>query len=491
MEINNSKEITDSKLKDALNAWVERGTLPPELSLKLKETVSKKARQERKQRFVLWSSGGIAAAILLLIISIVTLPGVRTWAAENIPLIGKYIESWTETEKGWLWADKEEAFQKVASTASDKGYTFSVEKILADPISTAVFFTLESDSFKESDEANISVFFKEDSIIFHNESRRDETILNYFEENNLKPVIIEKVLFNGYRLTERWGMRGEMTDGVYMGVMELGKLPEKEGELELVIGEIGDIEGDWRVTVPVKRDDFTEIAQTLRLNESFEIPGGELTLRTMELVPTQTKAVLRYKGENDPPRNIAFRINGEEIEKRSGRSTGGSSGWLGNDIRTHKYRLHYQPVESLSHHSEITIEVLGFVTRDGETRLPLKKGEKVKSPLDKMVWINDYSADKNEGRAEIAFELYENNGSPFWFPQWKVVDDKGDIHQTSYPASQDWKQTTEKPQANSGEGRQTVEWQLPHNRVAVAIINPEYQSYENIGEVTINLAEVD
>jgi len=127
---------------------------------------------------------------------VTTSPGMRSWAVENLPVVGRYIANWSGLEKGWQWAEEHEMFQEILAVKTDQGYTFRVHRILADPTQTTIIYTVEG--------------------------------------NNPASITPElgghDILFNGHSFASGMGARGDIMDGVFVGSIELSDgLPEESG----------------------------------------------------------------------------------------------------------------------------------------------------------------------------------------------------------------------------------------------------------------------
>jgi len=192
----------------------------------------------------------------------------RSWAVENLPVVGRYIANWSGIEKGWQWAEEHEMFQEILASKTDQGYTFRVHRILADPTQTTIIYTVEG---------------KNPAGITQRLGGHD-------------------ILFNGRFFASGMGARGDIMDGVFLGSIELSDgLPEESGTLKLPVRQIGNMQGNWDVSFPVTRAALTELTRSVPVNQSTAIPNGTLFIEELVLVPTQTVVKLRYQGEEHAP----------------------------------------------------------------------------------------------------------------------------------------------------------------------------------------------
>ena len=135
------------------------------------------------------------------------------------------------------------------------------------------------------------------------------------------------ILFNGQPFVHGMGGRGELIDGVQVESIEFDPLPAPEGELQLLVEEIGDVRGRWHVSFPVTRAPLSELTRTVAIAEAIDLTGGILTVEDMLIAPTQTVLRLHYRGEGPAPDligsgEVAFFLDGEQLEPRGGSGSG-------------------------------------------------------------------------------------------------------------------------------------------------------------------------
>ncbi|UNC92115.1 DUF4179 domain-containing protein [Candidatus Contubernalis alkaliaceticus] len=448
----------DMKFKEVLNDWAAGGRLSQEHSNMLKENVKKMSRMERnkKKPLLAWISTTAAAAVLLFAVLVMNVPEVRTWAAENIPIINRYIGEWTEIEKGWEWAEEHDMFQEVLVSTTARGYTVNIHKVLADPIQTTVFYSLEGSS--------------------------------------PKPVYFDEILFNGSKFVTGMGARGDVIDGVYVGSMEFDPLPEYNGILTFIIESIGDIKGNWQVSFSVTREPLSQLTRSVLINKEFEVPAGLITVEELRLAPTQTELVIKYHGDFHGPdlssRFVTLSLDGNEVGSRGG----GGQGTLQEDgTWKEQYQVHFQPLEGLSQDSVVTIGLSGLLFHEGETILPFKGDRSSQSPDGRRVKIVEFDTNNEKGKAVISVEVDEKNPDPFLISYWQVIDDEGSIHMTEFPEVTGQSESTarfvfpgEEPKEIQ-ERSWKIQWKLPADRTAVALINMGYWAYDDIGTVTVEI----
>ena len=431
----------EKNIREKLNSWAVKSELPVEKSLQLEQIVRDLATKEKRiQRLKI--VGSLAAAAVILIMFIITLPGTRSWAVENLPVVGRYIANWSSLEKGWQWAEEHEMFQEIITAKTDKGYTFRVHRILAGPTQTTIIYTVEG-----KNPANIKL------------GKHD-------------------ILFNGRSLAYSYSKRGHIIDGVFVGSIELSDgLPEEKGTLKLPVRQIGNVKGNWVVSFPVTRVALTELTRIVPVNEKIAIPNGILTIEELVLVPTQTVVKLRYKGEERAPElttyeGVKLKTPGGTVKPRGG---GASGTWVG-DSWEQTYELVFQRLDPVP--QEVTLELTGMVYQKGETRIPLNSKQLTYVPDGRQLLIMDLQQDGRKGEATISYLTDKENSWPFSNSDWQVLDEQGKMHSIT--------ETT--GEGTDKEYKLKLSWELPPGNNAVALINPGYWEYrDNLGSFIIKI----
>lgn len=458
MEEDFDREL-DDKMRELLHTWAEQGQLSADRSRKLREIVRRQARRERLYLWFRNGLGSLAAAALIMAVSIMVFPSVRIWAAEHLPVVGKYIAAWSEIEKGWEWAEEHNMFQEVLASATDQGYTLRVHRVLADATQTTVIYTVEGE--------------KRGPVKFGPRA----------------------ILFNGQPFVHGMGGRGELIDGVQVESIEFDPLPAPEGELQLLVEEIGDVRGRWHVSFPVTRAPLSELTRTVAIAEAIDLTGGILTVEDMLIAPTQTVLRLHYRGEGPAPDligsgEVAFFLDGEQLEPRGG---SGSGSLLEDGSWEQSYKLEFQRSDSFTPGTPVTIRLAGSLYREGETRLPLAAGVGY-TPGGQEVRITDLHLGEGEGRATITYTAHKDNTWLFEAHRWEVIDDVGETHPVEPGGMTGQAVARAVPGASGEEGegelwetRLELAWVLPPGRRAVTLINRGYWAAEELGVVTFQI----
>lgn len=448
----------DNRFREVLNDWAAAGSMSQEYSTSLKENVNKLAEMERKKKrpLLVWISSITAAAVLLAVL-IVSVPQVRTWAAENIPIINKYIAQWTEIEKGWEWAEEHDMFQEILVSTTDKGYTVNIHKVLADPIKTTVFYSLEGSS--------------------------------------PKPVNWGHFLFNDSLFVTGMGARGDIINGTYVGSIVFDPLPENSGELTLIIDSIGEVKGNWHISFPVTREPLSHLTNRILIEEDFAVPKGTISVEELRLSPTQTELILNYHGYYHGPdlssRFVTLSLDGKKIESAGG---GGQGTRQEDGTWKERYQLHYQPLLRLSPDSVVIVNLSGLLFNEGETRVPLKGNRTGYTPDGRKVEIVKLDLNNKRRKAVISVEVDGKNPDPFAKSYWQVIDDEGNKHITELAVTEQSESTsTILPYSKAPEGirkrKWEINWNLPTGRTPEALVNMGFWAFDNIGTVNVKIPQ--
>ncbi len=448
----------DKRFKEVLSEWASKGTLPSKGSQRLEKIVKREAAKEKNRHALVWGSTSVAVATLFFVFLIMTSPNIRAWAGENIPIVGKYIAEWTDIEKGWDWAEEQGMFQEVIASTTDKGYTLNIHRVLADPVQTTVFYSLEG--------------------------------------KDIKPIHWKEILFNGNLFAKGRSERGDIIDGILVGSLEFDALPKEKGELKLVVKSIGDIEGNWQVSFPITRKNLTQLSKNITINQEFEVPSGALVVEELQITPTQTAVVLSYLGKPLAPQlstqNTTLLLDGEKIEPRGG---SGSGNLQRDGIWRYDYQLRYQPLQAISPGSIVIIYLQGLVLYEGETRIPLEGNTATLSPDGRQVEIIELNINNEigEGYAVISFQVDSNNPLPFMMTSWQVLDDMGNYHIADSSGHNNEEESIARPLLPGEEPEEVkersleIKWKIPPSSTAVELVISGYWIYDKIGIVTVEL----
>lgn len=414
-------------------------------------------KEKRNQRFKIL--GSLAAAAVIFITFITISPGMRSWAVENLSVVGRYITNWSGIEKGWQWAEEHEMFQEILAAKTDQGYTFRVHRILADPTQTTIIYTVEGNN--------------------------PTSITRGFRGHD--------ILFNGRTWASGMGARGDIMDGVFVGSIELSDgLPEESGTLKLQVRQIGNVKGNWDVSFPVTRAALTELTRSVPVDQSTTIPNGTLFIEELILVPTQTVVKLRYKGEEHAPdltiREVRLRTPGSLVEPRGADAHGTRVG----DVWEQTYDLEFQRLDPVP--QQVILELAGRVYQKGETRLPLSGEQSAVAPDGREVRIMNLQQHGRIEEATISYLIDEKTPRPFSISDWQVLDAQGKIHRTRPKMESSVSMAIGKQPETTGDATEKeyvlkLSWELPRGSKAVALVNAGYWEYrDNLGSFTIQIS---
>lgn len=451
MSIEKSNDCLEGLFRNSLNIWADQGSLSPDRSSQLSTIINTLGQQEKRKPLRKIFPVSLAATAVVVVILFGLIPSTRSWAVDHLPMVGKYMAKWSETEKGWKWAEKNQMFQEVLALSKDKGYTFRVHRVLADPTQTTIIYSVEGSNPTD----------------IHLDLRRTS--------------------FEGKWFSSRFGGRGDLIDGVFVGSMEFDPLPQESGTLKLVVRRIGKTEGNWDVSFKVDRKLIGDMTRTVKINKKIEVPGGNITLQELIISPTQNVVKLFYKGSGPGPdldnADNSIRLIGPEgpVEPRGGNSHGSQT--LGGNWEQ-EYQFDFQRLDPVP--AYVTFEFSGRIYRQGETRIPLEKGKSVLTPAGQEITVDRVNSQGSHGEIMLS----SSTGKAQWsvdLPEWKVQDNEGELHRaTPLNASS----TAVSAKEVTGVTTQELEWELPSDRTAVSLINPGYWEYQdNLGKVQINIPQ--
>lgn len=450
-----SAEKTDDYLegvfRNSLNIWADQGSLSSDRSSQLSTIINTLGLKEKRKPLRKIFPVSLAATAVVVLILFGLIPSTRLWAVDHLPMVGKYIAKWAETEKGWRWAEKNQMFQEVLALSKDKGYTFRVHQVLADPTQTTIIYSVEG-----SNPTDIH-------------------------------LDLSRTSFEGKWFSHRYGGRGDLIDGVLVGSMELDPLPQETGTLKLIVRRIGKTEGNWDVSFKVDRKLIGDLTRTINLNNKIEVPGGNITIQELIIAPTQTVVRLYYKGVGPgPDLNNAdndIRLIGTDgpVAPRGGNSRGSQTP---NGNWEQEYQFDFQRLDPVP--AYVTFEFSGRIYRQGETRIPLEKGKNVITPTGQEITVEKVISQGSHGEITLS----SSTGKVPWsvdLPEWQVQDNEGEIHRTR-PLNAS--STTVSAKEVTGVTTQELEWELPSGRTAVSLVNPNYwENKDNLGKIKINIPQ--
>lgn len=244
-------------------------------------------------------------------------------------------------------------------------------------------------------------------------------------------------------------------------------------------------------TLAIKNDNgYIFPTRTVPVNQSIAVPNGTLTAEELVLAPTYTTVKLRYWGGAYPPQlGRETRLKGPErwfeLRGAGAGSSGTGENWEAG------YRLEFEPLEPLPR--VVTLELAGLVYHKAETRIPLSGEQYTAAPDGRKVAVTDLRFSGRKAEAVIVHSIDQNNPFPFDSAEWRVVDDRGELHNTEQPEIKSsaiimGRRATENDvDLSEQEKRLRVRWELPDGRQAAALVSPGYWEFrEDLGTFTIN-----
>lgn len=390
------------RLRRGLNEWAEEGSLPAERSAALADrvrrgwgetaarTVSGVPGSRRTRRWAV----GVAAAAALLLLPLAWEPA-RAWATDTFPAVAAFLGLKAQVDPGWAWALEHEGFQEVLAQAEDRGYTFRVHRVLADPTQTTIVYTISG-----PDPAGPDFMAGATSGFW----------------------------FDGKPFTTSWSGEGSLVDGVYVGVEEVDPLPEESGTLRIVLNAIGDVRGRWVVEFPVTRQALTAVTRTIPVRQPLGPVEVGLELTEVLVLPTRTELRLSWAGaEQLPPGREEFEVRTQSghVVPWQGRNVSSGEGDADGN-RTHDYRTWFDPLPPDTTAITVHLKRLEAMAPGERLSLPLMQGATAEVRPLPLATVRSVSP----GSATV--EWAHDREHPFPYEGWMVIDDRGEVHQPSW-----------------------------------------------------------
>lgn len=430
-------------LHNAAAEWLAEGALSPEQAVALEALIRQRAEKRRARRRM----GGAAAVAALLLLPLLS-PGMRAWAETTFPWVTQYIGSREPVKQGWAVAQSDGLFQEVLAVAQDKGYTFRVHRILAGPTNTTIIYSVEGTDPQEP---------------------------HFWGGGRIEGEAHDGLGFNGEGFMRFASGHGEIIDGVYVGSLELNELPAEEGTLTIAPHMIGQVQGNWKVSVPVTKAPLTALSRAVSPDVTLDMGGYSVQVTKIDLVPTETVVHLTYNGALPGP-NLAMEqlvlVTPDGELEPTGLSGHGSFDADGNG--TYTYRAEFGPLPAGT--AQLTLRVDGIdVVHQGQTlRVPLNVGAQAEAPDLPPVEVVSVEAD----HADIQYP-HPESGRWNVYEEWYVIDDQGTAYRALGGASDENGVTTR---------RITFELMPSGRRAVAAEAREPWHRLEGPWEVTISLS---
>lgn len=384
-------------LRQGLEAWASEGCLAPERSAALASLAHRSmagstgsSHPVKLKRRGGWLLGVAAVAVAALALPFAW-PGARVWATTTFPTVTRFLGLRVQSEQGWAWAEEHGAFQEVLATAEDRGYTFRVHRVLADPTQTTIIYSVEGPDPREPDfwaGEHDAIRFDDDQFVSHGSGH------------------------------------GRVMDGLFVGDFVVDPLPAERGTMTIALQQIGDLKGRWQVSFPVTREPLTRLASTIPVQQVLDLGGVPLLVREVEVVPTATVVHLRYQGPFPAPSLAVERV---ELQTESGvldphSMSGDGSFDRGGQNGVSDYTLRFPPLPAGTREVTLRIRAVDTVQHGERFVLPLQPGATARGvdlPPVTVLEVRAQSAVVEWTHDHTGVEPYED---------WWVIDDQGEAH---------------------------------------------------------------
>lgn len=197
------------------------------------------------------------------------------------------------------------------------------------------------------------------------------------------------------------------------------------------------------------------------------------------LAPTQTVVTLEYNGFVPAP-DLDIRKDIGGLKTPDGQlpargSSGAGTGKAGDKWK-YTYNLEFQRLDSVP--PFVSLELAGRIYLKGETNIPLDSNKSVIAADGREIMVKQTNIYGAKGTGIIEFSIDHLNPFPYDNAEWRILDNKGELHET-------------RPINNSNTGtitEQELAWTLPTGRKPVALVNPGYWKFEeNLGNIEIQI----
>ncbi|HYF93969.1 MAG TPA: DUF4179 domain-containing protein [Symbiobacteriaceae bacterium] len=253
----------EQKLSNSAEPWLAEEVLSPAQSAALATLVRRKFRTRRLVR------GVRAAVIAAALVSVVMCWPVLVSLASDSPMIGPLIVRWGGLDRGAYWAAQNGYVVPIGKVATDQGYSFQVESVLADAARTVVYYVVDGPNLTGD-----------------------------------LPII--DATYNLRSPSGASGSEGTLIDGRLYGTETLPPLPHPVSLVNLTVGEIAGVKGTWKVSFMASRAELDAMTRSFRIQEPPEPLPADATehklpnpAATVE-VPKQPSAA----AEPEPPVSV-------------------------------------------------------------------------------------------------------------------------------------------------------------------------------------------
>lgn len=381
--------------------------------------------------------------------------------ADEDRAVAAYLKTLAKQELGWAWAIESGAVQTAGISATDRGYTVTVQRVLADAVETSVIVTVRGRN--------------------PGYPRRDP--ITSFDGTSVSYAVVTP---------------GEVIDGVWVGVLELGPLPESDETLDIEFDSIGGrTSGSWRIAFPASRVGMDEVTRQLPIGREFELAGGVLTIEQMTTTPLHTAVDAVWQGV--PPYDAATGTSFEPRlldeypqtgEARWGTRIVGADGAeaarrrasrmqrtpLNDGVLRCAYKLIFDRLPPST--DSMSLHIGARIFRDAETRVPLAATGVFAAADGRAISVIDTSGAEQNGHATIRYD-YAYPYRPY-FP-WQVVDERGQ------PASAIKFSESEHVSTDDAVLETTYSWKMPAGSRAVALVGSGHFVNVELGEIQLKL----
>lgn len=266
--MNNQKDYDD-----ALKDWFDKNTpeVPLIVSQKVNETLESIPKEIPNRN--LWKRVGLSAATVVMCFTLVTglafMSPTLTKALHEIPVIGSLFQS-LMGDPGLKEASKQGLSTPMNETVTDQGISFSIKEVLYDGTRISVAYTYRA-------EENID---------------RGAAIIDW------------KFGIDGKRFNFGYGMGGSeqaIDDYQHAGVIDIttNKTLPDEFILDIMIGKIGEIKGDWTFHIPITKQKTGIVTKEFQSNPTKTYNNHTITVNKITFTPSVTEVSLDWIQSKD------------------------------------------------------------------------------------------------------------------------------------------------------------------------------------------------
>lgn len=373
----------EQSLKAAAAPWLDEGSLSPDRSAALAALVRRRHRSRILRR---WMGGAAtAAAVVLAVLAGPLLVAV----ASGAPVVGPFIARMARYDEGAHWADQKGYVVPVSKSATDQGYTFRVESVMADSARTVIYYVVEGPDLER-----------------------------------LRPFPHPRPRFNLKHPSGGSSGGGELADGRLVGKLEYPPLPTPTALVSLDLTQVGNVAGDWSLSFMASRLELDRLARVIDLNRRLTGSGYDLTVRRVLLAPTQT--IVEIEGtvaEGTELRPFAtLTVSGTAVKQHNTQYT-----W-GGTVVNHRFAFDRIDPDAAG---EAIMTLTGLVQwQEGGLTLDLKPGSRATHGEFSLEFAGIEQVD---GKTKVAVRIpwtKENLLKHQDFADWSVLDTEG----KRYPA---------------------------------------------------------